>query len=523
MSTDPRLRIIDSGSGALAAQMLAALDSTEVVIKVAVDLPGSARVAAGALAAMTARLFRRVRICCDDATGTVLPANWWGVPDLNTLARAATALLPEPTQAPTVDTNLTVSVGLVDGEVDFGIGGGDYTAVLDRRPVEVNVGGHHLGVHAAACLAVSQLLGKALGRAGPRIVEVEERYELDLLTHSPTGAAVVDSPAAVDVAGAGRPPVEVVIAGAGSVGTSVAALTASALAPELAGTADAAGMLFTVVDLDTFDPTRNPFRYPALLGGETDDKATMLALRLRGAGLDAHGVVGSVGDWVTTRPHPGVDGLVISSVDTVGGRLEVADIIARQTLSIGVKALELHAQREQMDGVAACPFCHYVDVAPATTQADVYVQMTGIDQTRILKLLAGHLLTAEDLAIVAATGKLSGDGANLVGRRLEDLVGRIYADAPVAAADGVTALTIAFPQVSWFAGVLGAVEIVKQTRMLPTLPGRVDVDLAGLPPGAVRVMPRDESGRCLCHSRVRRRAWARLYGPQPSVASEEPA
>ena len=64
---------------------------------------------------------------------------------------------------------------------------------------------------------------------------------------------------------------------------------------------------------------------------------------------------------------------------------------------------------------------------------------------------------------------------------------------------------------SWFAGVLAAVELVKQLRGLPTLPGRVDVDLAGLPPGAVRIMPCDSTGRCLCHSSVRRRAWMRLY------------
>jgi hypothetical protein len=66
--------------------------------------------------------------------------------------------------------------------------------------------------------------------------------------------------------------------------------------------------------------------------------------------------------------------------------------------------------------------------------------------------------------------------------------------------------------VSWFAGTLAAVELVKQIRGLPTLQGRVDVDLAGLPPGAVRIMPRDGSGRCLYNSGVRQRAWTRLYG-----------
>lgn len=519
MTADPRLRIIDPGSGDLAGQMLAALDGTEIIIALAPDLSGSARVAAGALAAMSARLFRHVTVSCADPAGTSLPANWWSAPDIDALISAANALLPTSAEGAVTTATLTVSVGMVDGTVDFGIGGGDYNAVLDVQPVGVAVGTHQLGVHAAACLVLSQLLGKALGAAGPCIVELEQRYELDLLTHVPTGTGHVQRfthPQSVPV-----PLIrEVVFAGGGSVGTSAAALAATALAPAYADTADAANVLFTVIDLDSFDPTRNPFRYPALLGGETENKATMLADRLRQGGLNADGVVDTVGHWVTGRDTPGVHGLVISSVDTIDGRLEVADIIAEQTLSIGVKALELHAQREQMDGVAACPFCHYVDVAPAMTQADVYVEMTGLTQNRMLELLAGDRLTAADIATASGAGKFVGEGLNLIGRRVEDLIGRIYGDAQVPAADGGLALTIAFPQVSWFAGVLAAVELVKQLRGLPILPGRVDVDLAGLPPGAVRVMPPDCTGRCLCYAAVRRRAWTRLYN-DPEVAAVE--
>lgn len=514
MTDDPRLRIIDPSAGDLAEQVLTALDRTEIAIRLAPDLPGPARVAAAALAAMTARLFRHVTVTCADPVDRALPANWWAAPDVDALVTAAHALLPVPVEAPAPDITLVVSVGMVDGTVDFGIGGDDYTAVLDGRPVEITAGTHHLGVHAAACLAVSQLLGRALGTAGPRTVELGERYELDLLTHTPTSAASVVLTGVTTRPGRSHPIREVVFAGAGSVGSSAVALITTALAPAYTDTTDAEDVEFTIIDLDSFDPSRNPFRYPALLGGETDDKATLLAARQRCAGLHADGVVDTVGHWVAGRDAPGVYGLVISSVDTVEGRLEVADVIAEQTLSVGVKALELHAQRERMDGGAACPFCHYVDVAPAITQADVYVEMTGIEQNRILELLGGTRLTAADVATASRAGKIDGDGTNLVGRRVEDLVGRIYADAPVTSADGGTALTIAFPQVSWFAGVLAAVELVKQLRGLPTLPGRVDADLAGLPPGAVRLMPADATGRCLCHSAVRRQAWTRLYGPR---------
>jgi hypothetical protein len=517
---DPRLRIIDPGSGELAGQMLAALDGTEVIIVLAADLSGSARVAAGALAAMTARLFRHVTVTCADPAGTSLPANWWAAPDIDALISVANALLPASAEDAVTTATLTVSVGMVDGAVDFGIGGGDYNAVLDGQPVHVDAGTHHLGVHAAACLVLSQLLGKVLGTAGPRIVELDQRYELDLLAHVPAGTGHLQSFTHTPSLPT-RPMREVVFAGGGSVGTSAAALAAMTLAPAYADTADAANVLFTVIDLDSFDPTSNPFRYPALLGGETDNKATMLADRLQQGGLNAEGVVDTVGHWVTGRDKPGVHGLVISSVDTIAGRLEVADIIAEQTLSIGVKALELHAQREQMDGVAACPFCHYIDAAPAMTQADVYVEMTGLTQNRVLELLAGDKLTAADIATASGAGKFAGEGVNLIGRRVEDLIGRIYADAQVPASDGGLALTIAFPQVSWFAGVLASVELVKQLRGLPILPGRVDVDLAGLPPGAVRVMPPDETGRCLCYSAVRRRAWTRLYDAGEVAAVEQ--
>lgn len=520
MTGDPRLRVLDPGSGQLAGQMVAALDFTEVVIKLAPNLPGSARIAAAALAAMTARLFRHVRITCADPAGAALPANWWAATDVDALVTAAHALLPAAPEAGATGAALTVSVGMVDGPVDFGVGGSDYTAVLDRQPVDVRAGGHHLGVHAAACLAVSQLIGRALGAAGPRIVELRERYELDLITHVPIGATNVAPTGERSRRYQSGPVQEVVFAGGGSVGTSAAALVATALAPAYSGTTDAAPVLFTIVDLDSFDPTRNPFRYPALLGGETDDKATLLAARLREAGLNADGVVDTVGHWVAGRAAPGVHGLVISSVDTIEGRLEVADIIAEQTLSIGVKALELHAQLEQVDGVTACPFCHYIDAAPTMTQADVYVEMTGISQIRILELLAGDKLAASDVDTASGARKIGDDGNNLVGRRVEDLIGRVYADAPVPTAIGSTALTIAFPQVSWFAGVLAAVELVKQLRGLQMLVGRLDVDLAGLPPGAVRVMPRDDSGRCLCYSGVRRRAWRQFYGTREPAVEE---
>jgi hypothetical protein len=138
----------------------------------------------------------------------------------------------------------------------------------------------------------------------------------------------------------------------------------------------------------------------------------------------------------------------------------------------------------------------------------------------VLQLLGGDgLLTSEDAAAVEESGKLpAGQVVGLAGWRLEDLVNRIYAEAAVNGPSGAPAVAVAFPQVSWFAGVLAAVEIVKQLRGLPQLSGRVDVDLAGLPPGVIRMMPPDASGRCVCHSGIRRQTYRHLYASAPRMA-----
>ena len=109
------------------------------------------------------------------------------------------------------------------------------------------------------------------------------------------------------------------------------------------------------------------------------------------------------------------------------------------------------------------------------TQAEVYVELTGLDLARVLQLLDGSTqLTEQDLATAVAANKLPAyRAAGLAGRRLEDLVNRVYAEAQIRTAAGTPALTVAFPHVSWFAGVLAAVEIVKQIRGLPVLQGRV--------------------------------------------------
>jgi hypothetical protein len=81
-------------------------------------------------------------------------------------------------------------------------------------------------------------------------------------------------------------------------------------------------------------------------------------------------------------------------------------------------------------------------------------------------------------------------------------------------AAGSEPVLVSAPCVSWMAGVLATSEVAKAAAGLPLVDRRVDLDLSGLPLGAVRRLPRDRSGRCLCAPPFRQRAAHRLYGDQ---------
>ncbi|GAA4733783.1 hypothetical protein GCM10023328_11570 [Modestobacter marinus] len=514
MTEDPRLRLIGGPDGRSphAADVLARLDGTRVVIRTGPDMTGAHTVALAAFVGLVARLFGHVAL---DPPVPLSP-NWWGAVDSDALLTALLPVRPTPTAPPVSEVTVTFGNQVAPGHL--AVGGDDYTVRLARVPQPLgDPAGHALGVHAAACLAVSQLLGEVLGPVGHPGVRLEGLYVTNLIDYRLTAAPSL-SPVAFSA------PLSLAVAGVGSVGTSAAALLAGCLAPALAPDArPAGGQLFELiaVDSDILDPSRNPFRYPALLGTESGHKATWLAERLNTLGLTAHGVPTPVAEWTRARDRPGFDGLLLSSVDTLAGRLDVTDVLARETLSLGVAGLALHAQRERFADGLACPFCDYVSAAPPLTQAGAHAETTGLPVTRILALLQPDgRLTPLDVDLAIQAGRLPAERRErLIGAPLTDLVRQAYAEmelrGPIAD-DGV--LAVAAPQISWFAGVLAAVEVIKQLRGLPLVDRRVDADLAGLPPGLVRRSPADSTGRCLCHSGVRRRWYRGLYTDQPAIA-----
>jgi len=521
VTSDPRLRLLGAatpgGQSALADAVLARLDETEVVVVVSPDADPAARVAVAAFVAMIARLVPRVSVESDSD----LPANWWRATSWSDLLGRLSAV--RPTSTVEAARQFTIGFGVAESGHDLYVGGGDWNVLVGTAPVLLEQGNlHALGVHAAACLAVSQVLIKVLGNLGFPGVGLSDfegmssRIETNLIDHS---LRTLERPPSQLSSDAPERPLGFL--GVGSVGTSALALLATVCSPLLnPGLASTRTVQITAVDKDAFDPERNPYRYPALTGGESDHKATAIVARLHELGLPAEAVVADVASWNSTTREPGWPGVVISSVDTISGRLDVADVLAEHTLSAGVSGTELHVQWERFADGFACPFCDYVRAEPPLTQAGVYSQLTGIAVARVLTLLQeGSVLGSSDVDSAIAAGRVDAHRRDaLIGAPLSDLVRQAYAEAefrPSSNGDGIApdVVAVASPQVSWFAGTLIVAELIKDMSGLPRVARRVDLDVGGLPAGVVRLVPADSTGSCVCHSGVRRRWYRAMYGP----------
>lgn len=512
---DPRLRLLGAAADADGDRLLAALDSMRPIVTISPNLPPPAAGAALTLAALLCRLFPHVQF---DGAAQAGP-NPWGITDVADAPDRFRAVCPAPTTAPSADVRMTLGMPVgVHGQFPvLAIGGGDWTARLAREPQPLDdvPGGfrHGLGLHAAACLAVNELVKMALAPLGMRALMLPgadgapggEPVVWNLIDYRRAPAPLTDGTSEP----AGR--LRALLAGAGSVGTSVAGL--------LAFCAGIGGEMI-VADPEDFDAARNPFRYPVLVGGETGPKATWTASLLQNAGWQARPAVSDIGAWGSQQPAPGFDGIVVSSVDDLAARWDVTDLLAREVISAGVSGLAFHIQREHLGDGWACPYCEYVPAEPVLTQAHVIAAQVGLPVERVIALqIPGTVLTAADAASCAACGKISSaTAARLVGHRLADLVAGVYAEIAVAPASPQQegsppgAVAVAAPQVSWLTGVIAAAELVKTASGLPVLNRRVDVDLSGLPQGFTRRVKANTSGRCACASGVRRRWVIQLYG-----------
>jgi hypothetical protein len=488
--SDPRLALGADHAGVGAARVLEALDGVRVVVRLAPGLAEPAGAAGLALVSIVGRLLPHVVV---DGDAPVGPNPWAATGVTDGYDRLA-ATRPAPTRPATRD--LLVAVGPRVERADLWVGGDEWTARVGCTLQPLDPAGLGLGLQAAATMAAAEVAKQVLSPLGMAHVPLPVELVWNLLDYQRRPAAPVERR---------RPrPVNLAVLGAGSVGSSVVGMLGCL--PELTGRV-------VVVDGDAFDPIRNPYRYPASTGAERGAKAVWLAGVLGRLGWQANHLEGTVAEWVAASPSPGFAGIAVASVDTPEGRLQVADVLAETTLSVGVDGLALHLQREHLGDGFACPYCDFVDLDPPITQAAVWAQQTGLPVERVLALALGEPLTEADVAAAVAAGRLDGERAgDLVGRHLADLVRRAYAEAtihtPEAAPTAVSA-----PYVSWMGGLLAAAEIAKATLGLAPVERRVDLDLTGLPPGFVLARPADRSGRCVCASPIRRRWMARLYPP----------
>lgn len=481
---EARLALGVDHTSAAAARVTEALDEIRVVVRLARGLDPHAAVAAGALLSMLARLHAHIDIDGDAACG---PNPWAAATAGDVLARVATHR-PVPTGEPTRD--LVVAVGNVPG--DICIGGGDWSVIVGPNPEAAAASRTGLGLHAAAAFGAAEVFKRALRPLG--MAAVDCNFTWDLLTYTYTDSAG----APPDVSRSREP---LLFAGAGSVNSSAAA--------QLMGVDLGAEAM--VVDHDTFDDARNPYRYPAASSNTDGPKALWVRDMLRAGGWNAIATTSDIAQWTTAQTDPGFSGLLVSSVDTISGRADVADVLARTTLSAGVHGLRLHVQREHCFDNFACPNCDFVNEGDPLTQVQVVADLTGLSLPRVADLLRGVELTNDDLAVVVARGHLPPEAVQrLLGHRVQDLLGRLYAEAAIATTADAEPVAVSAPFVSWMTGTLLAAEVVKSHLDTGMVDRRIDLDLAGIPSGAVGRRSRDTSGRCTCHSPWRRRAATRI-------------
>ncbi len=482
--SDPRFELASHLVGAGVDECREAIEAVRPVVRVGPGLSPAAGFAAAALVHMLARLHPHTTL----EGNAELAHNPWDATDVATACDGAHLPRVEATTATARD--IVFSVG-ADGPADWWVGGGDWNVTLTAEPVPIESVTTGLGLHAAACFAAAEAFKAALAPLGFVHVSVGPALIWNLLEHQ---NRTVGEPG-----GTFSAPPPIWWFGAGSVGSSSAAL---ALTLPVPGHAD-------IVDPDTFDPARNPYRYPASTPSVAGPKVLWLEQMLLDAGWEATGHAGAVADFVVSRDQPGHRGIVVSSVDRTDARADAADALAATTLSAGVAGLALHTQREHPDDDAACPYCQFLAAGSPVTQMQVYADVTGLALPRIARLLAGDRLTAEDVTVACAAGRIrADDAAAFVDRRLEDLVRNAYAQAQVTVADAD--VLVSAPFVSWMAGTLLTGELAKAALGAPLVERRVDLDLSGRPTGAVRRLGRDTSGHCLCASPFRQRHARRL-------------
>lgn len=472
--------------------VLEALDRTVIRIRLAEGIRVGADEAAGlySLVNLAGRLFAHLELAIPD--GHPVDLGIFGRGELAAiLEQLRVRVSPPPAAEPTSSFELCWGCSPEGAGLSLDGAGWSWSLGPEYVPVPRAVA-PPLGPLFVACLAVAQTMLRLLaplGMAGHLTTGVTG----NLLTYG-SGPA----PTEVESRDADLPPTSLL--GAGSVGSS--AVHAALLAGLKGGPLD-------LVDPDEWSE-RNRLRCPVLVELPSGSKAEWVADLARQGGLAARAHEKDVNAYVNAFAEPPAMDLVVVSVDNVEGRRDAVDVLARTTLNIGVSGLHIQIARHDFLGPNGCAYCQYVDTAPALSGAAEFAAMLRIPVERVVAILNGDgRISAADAALLSQRFPENPPNA---GTRLEDLRRRLYAEAAVPVqGDNVG---VSAPHVSAAAGVLALAEMIKHQdhRLHPfRLANRYDLDLSGEPPGHTRSTARDRSGRCLCYSPFRRRAWATLH------------
>jgi len=493
---DPRVELTGLSDGPAAGQVLDHLDRVQVVLELAdgraaeQDLMGLTN-----LVNVAARIFPHweIRVPAGVACSSAL----LGEGDLaEILEQLVRDVSPAPTRNP--EHRYTIAWGRDPSGPGLALDARGWSCSLGPHHLPLDVdGGPHLGALAVGYWATGQLLFAALSELGlPG--HATEGFRWNLLDYQLAPARATQAPATAALPA-------LTCAGCGSVGSSF--IYAALLARVSGGPVG-------LVDPDAFSE-RNVLRYPILQDVPADAKAAWLAELCNSHGISATAHSQELIDYTNSFDSPPRIELAIVSVDTLIGRRDATDLLAARTLNIGVAGLSLHVSRHCF-GEDGCAYCQYVDVAPATSGAEALAGVIGLPVERVLAIEQGDgRIDLTDAETLAAAGRY-GQNPPRPGQRLVDVRRRAYAQASIPTREGD--LRVSAPHVSGMAGTVALAEAIKHADpalRATRLKGRLALDLSGQPSGFTLATGADRSGRCLCHSPFRRRAWAQLHADRP--------
>ena len=241
--TDPRLHFASASPGEVDAErVLDALARPHIMIRTGTDPSTAELLASSTLYALLCRIFPNTSLEFDGA----LPPNPW---DADTVADFIAKQPLAPARSHEAPQQLVIAVGRQAGPADIYAAGDDWTAIVSRVPLTAlpALGKHgSLGLHAATSFAGSEVLKHALSELGLQTVHLEAELIWNLLDYR-----LRPAPPTARTSSAMHQ--RILFLGAGSLGSS--AIAALSLTDTPAS--------IEIVDHDEFDPTHNPFRYPA--------------------------------------------------------------------------------------------------------------------------------------------------------------------------------------------------------------------------------------------------------------------